>query len=107
MFGVQDRRCPIQVHGNPGVEQCFVVRALSVIDQLLITDLRDSVTDELRRTRVRWATTRLEAGYASSGLEDLATATGFGTVARMRRAFARQIGVSPLEYRETVQGVPT
>jgi AraC-like DNA-binding protein len=66
--------------------------------QRLFASADTSVADELRRTRVQWASVWL-AEERKRRLVEIATASGFGTVSRMSRAFRRQLGVSPVQYR--------
>lgn len=52
----------------------------------------------LERLRVEAARRSLETGRA--GLAAVAAACGFGTEETMRRAFLRQVGTSPGDYRD-------
>lgn len=89
-------------YSNPNLTTAAVAAATGISSRHLqrIFALADtSVADELRRTRTRWAVTWIEESAGSRKLEEIAILAGFGTVARMRRAFRRQVGMSPLQYR--------
>ena len=91
---------------NPALTTADVAAATGISSrhlQRVFASAGNSVADELRRTRVRWATTQLEQPEGVRKLEELATSTGFGTAARMKRAFLRQVGMSPRQYRASLQ----
>ena len=91
-------------HSNPELTTADVATATGISArhlQRLFASAESSVADELRRTRVRWASTWLSED-AGMRLSEIATASGFGTVSRMRRAFQRQLGLSPLQYQAAV-----
>ena len=51
----------------------------------------------VNKTRLEAARRRLED--TADGIEETARACGYGTPEAMRRAFVRELGVSPAEYR--------
>ena len=88
---------------NPNLTTAAVATATGISPrhlQRLLAASSNSVADELRRARVRWATVSLRSSLATSPtLREVAERSGFGTVSRMRRAFHREIGMSPAQYR--------
>ena len=93
-------------YANPSLTTADVAAATGISSrhlQRVFASADNSVADELRRTRVRWATTSLEQPEGVRKLEELAASTGFGTAARMKRAFLRQMGMSPQEYRASLR----
>lgn len=63
-----------------------------------------SVGEWLLKERLRHARELLEKQGAAS-LDDIAAASGFGTVATMRHHFRKRLGTSPGAYRKTFAGV--
>jgi len=63
-----------------------------------------SVGEWLLKERLRHARELLEKQAAAS-LDDIAAASGFGTVATMRHHFRKRLGTSPGAYRKTFAGV--
>ena len=62
-----------------------------------------SVGEWLLKERLRHARELLEKPAAAS-LDDIAAASGFGTLATMRHHFRRRLGTSPGAYRKTFAG---
>jgi transcriptional regulator GlxA family with amidase domain len=56
----------------------------------------------LEKLRVEYARTLLSTGAVP--VKTLADTCGFGTTARMKRAFERELGVGPREYRLLFSG---
>lgn len=91
-------------YGNSRLTTADVATATGISSrhlQRLFASAESSVQGELRRTRVRWASTWLEETRARR-LDEIAVAAGFGTAASMRRAFRRQTGISPMQYRASL-----
>jgi transcriptional regulator GlxA family with amidase domain len=49
--------------------------------------------------KIRLEAARRHLEDTAAGVEETARACGFGTPEAMRRAFVRELGVSPVEYR--------
>jgi transcriptional regulator GlxA family with amidase domain len=71
--------------------------SLRTFHRRCLTLLQTTPAKLLERLRVEHARTLLSAGEVAS--KSLAETCGFGTPARMNRAFARELGVKPREYR--------
>lgn len=70
--------------------------------QRILTDADTSVSLELRRVRLRWATIYLlQRDRRKLPIEHIARLTGFGNVERLRRAFVHDLGITPADYRTT------
>ncbi|GGF05384.1 helix-turn-helix domain-containing protein [Mycetocola zhadangensis] len=93
-------------YSNPDLTTADVATATGISSrhlQRIFASANNSVADELRRIRIRWAAMRLDEGVGARELTELAASTGFGNIARMRRAFLRQTGMSPTQYRDSAQ----
>jgi AraC family transcriptional activator FtrA len=62
-----------------------------------------SVGEWLLKERLRHARELLEKEISGS-LDDIAVASGFGTLATMRHHFRKRLGTSPRAYRKTFAG---
>lgn len=65
-----------------------------------IRDVGETPSAYVERARIKLARRKLEE--TTDTVVTIAARCGFGTAETMRRAFARQIGVSPTEYRRSV-----
>jgi AraC family transcriptional regulator, transcriptional activator FtrA len=65
----------------------------------------DSVGEWLLKERLRHARDLMEK-EATASLEDIAVASGFGTLATMRHHFRRRLGISPGAYRKSFGAEP-
>jgi AraC family transcriptional activator FtrA len=63
----------------------------------------ESVGEWLLRERLGHARTLLE-GRADTTLDDIAAASGFGTLATLRHHFRKRLGTSPSAYRRIFNG---
>ncbi len=73
--------------------------------QRLLAEAGTSVATELRRSRMHWAIALLgQPDRAGTSLEQIAMLTGFGSAARMRRAFLAEQGMTPARYRAAPPG---
>ena len=91
------------VNADPGGEHTVEAMASRAglsprhFTRLFRSEIGSTPARYVERVRVDAARRTLE--QSSTGLEAVATDCGFGTTETMRRAFLRQVGVSPSEYR--------
>ncbi|MBB3157854.1 AraC-like DNA-binding protein [Microbacterium proteolyticum] len=70
--------------------------------QRILTEAHTSVSLELRRSRLRWASVYLlQKDRKKLQVDEIARLTGFGNVERLRRAFVHDLGTTPAGYRIT------
>lgn len=68
--------------------------------QRILTEADTSVSLELRRARLRWASVYLlRRDRQKLPIEQIARLTGFGNVERLRRAFVHDLGTTPADFR--------
>jgi transcriptional regulator GlxA family with amidase domain len=82
------------------VEDLAVRMAMSVrnFERVFTREVGTTPSQYLLQTRVEAARRQLER--TERGLKQVASATGFGSVDLMRRAFVRLLGITPRRYRE-------
>lgn len=88
-------------HSDPRLSTADVAEATGISErhlQRVLAGAGTSVALELRRSRLRWAVAVL-ARRPPVSIDEIALITGFGTSARMRRAFLAEHGVTPAHYR--------
>jgi len=90
-------------HSDPELSTADVAAAAGVSSrhlQRVLAGVGTSVAAELRRSRTRWAVAMLtQAGSERRSIDEIAVLAGFGSAARMRRAFLVEYGVTPARYR--------
>lgn len=95
-------------YGNPHLTTADIAAGIHVSVrqvQRLFEDTGTSVSEHLRLHRLRMASALLsDPNAAGMSATEISEITGFGEPNRMRRAFRAAYGMTPGEYRKSVQG---
>ncbi|MEA3122015.1 MAG: hypothetical protein QOH33_1576, partial [Paraburkholderia sp.] len=103
----------VQSHVMAHIQEKFTVRQLANVAGMSVRNFARVFVQEtnvtphefVERARLDAARQMLESGNAP--LKVVAWESGFGIADRMRAAFARRLGISPLQYRERFRRRPS
>lgn len=94
-------------NGNSALSSAMIARASGVSNrqlQRILAEAGTTVASELMRSRLERAVAVLsDRTRAMVPLQRLAEQVGFGSISRLRRAFATEYGVTPSQYRVAAQ----
>ena len=108
MKSIQELQAWIPEH----IQQRLSVQVLAEQSSMSVRNFERVFTREVGKTpshyvmHVRVETARRQLERTDRGLKEIATATGFGGVEVMRRAFIRLLGVTPRRYRDQFHSQP-
>lgn len=93
-------------NGNPALSSAMIAAAAGVSNrqlQRVLAGAGTTVAGELMRSRLERAVAILsDAGGTAVPLQRVAEQVGFGSISRLRRAFATEYGMTPSSYRIAV-----